>query len=442
MKKTVIILLSCILCNVTIAQNTYTLEQILDSARQNNIAMLNGQRDVAIASEQRKEAFTKYFPTISGTGAWFNANKSLISADINPSNFIPSTLATQLPTEALSNLSSPIGVNLVKNGFLGGITAVQPVFAGGRIVNSNKLASVVEDASQLQLHLSENDVDKTAEKYYWQIVDIEEKLRTVASMEELLADIHKDVDISVQAGVALHNDLLQVELRQNNVESQKLTLNNQLSLARMLLAQYCGMDDTEFLVSYNAEADGPSSLKCDHQQVLRQTTEYKLLDKQVEVVKFREKLMIGEYLPSVGVGVGYTYSDIIDKSQNRAMVFATVSVPLSDWWGGNHAIRRRKIEYKKALAEQQDKSQLLLIRMQHAWNDVEEAYKQLTIAERSIEQSAENLRLNRDFYNAGTTQMSDLLEAQLLYQQALDKRTDMFTQYQNNILIYKQSTGM
>lgn len=442
MKKTVIILLSCILCNVTIAQNTYTLEQILDSARQNNIAMLNGQRDVAIASEQRKEAFTKYFPTISGTGAWFNANKSLISADINPSNFIPSTLATQLPTEALSNLSSPIGVNLVKNGFLGGITAVQSVFAGGRIVNSNKLASVVEDASQLQLHLSENDVDKTAEKYYWQIVDIEEKLRTVASIEELLADIHKDVDISVQAGVALHNDLLQVELRQNNVESQKLTLNNQLSLARMLLAQYCGMDDTEFLVSYNAEADGQSSLKCDHQQVLRQTTEYKLLDKQVEVVKFREKLMIGEYLPSVGVGVGYTYSDIIDKSQNRAMVFATVSVPLSDWWGGNHAIRRRKIEYKKALAEQQDKSQLLLIRMQHAWNDVEEAYKQLTIAERSIEQSAENLRLNRDFYNAGTTQMSDLLEAQLLYQQALDKRTDMFTQYQNNILIYKQSTGM
>lgn len=442
MKKTVIILLSCILCNVTIAQNTYTLEQILDSARQNNIAMLNGLRDVAIASEQRKEAFTKYFPTISGTGAWFNANKSLISADINPSNFIPSTLATQLPTEALSNLSSPIGVNLVKNGFLGGITAVQSVFAGGRIVNSNKLASVVEDASQLQLHLSENDVDKTAEKYYWQIVDIEEKLRTVASIEELLADIHKDVDISVQAGVALHNDLLQVELRQNNVESQKLTLNNHLSLARMLLAQYCGMDDTEFLVSYNAEADGQSSLKCDHQQVLRQTTEYKLLDKQVEVAKFREKLMIGEYLPSVGVGVGYTYSDIIDKSQNRAMVFATVSVPLSDWWGGNHAIRRRKIEYKKALAEQQDKSQLLLIRMQHAWNDVEEAYKQLTIAERSIEQSAENLRLNRDFYNAGTTQMSDLLEAQLLYQQALDKRTDMFTQYQNNILIYKQSTGM
>lgn len=430
------------LCCVAVAQNTYTLEQILDSARRNNIAIRNGQRDVAAASEQRKEAFTKYFPTISGTGAWFNANKSLISAEINPSDLIPSSLSTQLPAEAASALSSPIGINLVKNGVLGGVTAVQPVFAGGRIVNNNKLAAAVEDASQFQLHLSENEVDKTAEEYYWQIVAIEEKLRTIASMEELLADIHKDVDISVQAGVALRNDLLQVELRQNNVESQKLTLNNGLSVARMLLAQYCGMNDTEFHLSYVAEADEPSSLKRDHQQMLRQTAEYKLLGKQVEVAKLREKITIGENMPSVGVGVGYTYSDIINKSQNRAMVFATVSVPISDWWGGSHAIRRRKIEYQKALAEQQDKSQLLIIRMQHDWNDVEEAYKQLSIAERSIEQAAENLRLNRDYYNAGTIRMSDLLEAQTLYQQALDNRTDVFTQYQNSILKYKQSVGL
>jgi hypothetical protein len=37
--------------------------------------------------------------------------------------------------------------------------------------------------------------------------------------------------------------------------------------------------------------------------------------------------------------------------------------------------------------------------------------------------------------------MSDLLEAQLLYQQACDKRTDTFAEYQNKRLEYRQAVG-
>ena len=79
--------------------------------------------------------------------------------------------------------------------------------------------------------------------------------------------------------------------------------------------------------------------------------------------------------------------------------------------------------------------------MQNARNKVEEAYQQLQLAQRSIEQAEENLRLNRDYYRAGTSRMSDLLEAQLLYQQACDKHTDAFAEYQNKLLEYRQSIG-
>jgi outer membrane protein TolC len=50
--------------------------------------------------------------------------------------------------------------------------------------------------------------------------------------------------------------------------------------------------------------------------------------------------------------------------------------------------------------------------------------------------------LNRDYYRAGTSKMSDLLEAQLLYQQSLDHRTDAYADYQNKLLEYRQATGM
>ena len=61
---------------------------------------------------------------------------------------------------------------------------------------------------------------------------------------------------------------------------------------------------------------------------------------------------------------------------------------------------------------------------------VNEAYEQMKIARLSIEQSTENLRLNTDYYKAGTCTMSDLLDAQTLYQQSCDKYVESYTDYE------------
>jgi outer membrane protein TolC len=218
-------------------------------------------------------------------------------------------------------------------------------------------------------------------------------------------------------------------------------LRNGLALVRMLLSQYCGLRDTSFVISYQTDAVPPISSKQDHQQALLGTTEYQLLGKQVEAANLQHKIAIGQNLPSVAVGAGLNYHNLLDKNHTFAMVFATVSVPISDWWGGSHAIKRRKVEHQQAQELLQDNAELLKIKMQSAWNSVEESYQQLLLAQLSIEQAEENLRLNRDYYNAGMTKMSDLLEAQMLYQQSCDKRTDAFADYQNKLLDYRQATG-
>ncbi len=422
-----------------------SLSQLLDSARLNNIEMRNARRSIETAQFQRKEAFTKYFPNISGTGMWFNANRGMAKTNINPSEVIPESLTPMLaqmfPPEALAALANPVSITMMKNGTIAGINAVQPVFAGGQIINGNKLAKIGEEAACLQLELSENEVEKTVEQYFWQIVSLQEKIKTIQAVEAMLNSLHKDVDVAVRAGVAMRNDLLQVELRQNEIESQKLKLNNGISIVRMLLAQYCGLSETDFTLSYSTETTSPVPLKQDHQQALLVTPEYQLLGKQVEAAALQKKMTVGQYLPTVAVGAGYNYHNLMENNRTFAMVFATVSVPISDWWGGSHAIKRKKVEYMKAVDEQQDKSELLKIRMQNAWNSVNESYQLLQIAHRSIEQAEENLRLNRDYYKAGTIKMSDLLEAQLLYQQSFDKCTDAWVDYQNRLLEYKQSVG-
>ena len=428
------------------AQRSYTLEQIKDSALHNNIAIRNAHHSIDAAKEQRKEAFTKYFPSISGTGLWFNANKGMAQTTINPSEVIPAelgaALAQSFPAEALAALGNPISISMMKNGTIGSLMAVQPVFAGGQIINGNKLARVGEDVSRLQLQLSENEVEKTAEQYFWQLASLQEKMKTVEAVDTLLADIHKDVDVAVRAGLAMRNDLLQVQLRQNDIESLRLKLQNGISIVRLLLSQYCGLRDTSFVISYRTDAKSSLLSRQDHNHALLGTAEYQLLGKQVEAADLQKKLAVGQNLPSVAVGAGYNYHNLLDNNHTFGMVFATVSVPISDWWGGSHAIKRRKIEHQQAQEQLADNAELLKIRMQNAWNGVEEAYQQLLLAQRSIEQAEENLRLNRDYYRAGTSKMSDLLEAQMLYQQSCDKHTDAFAEYQNKLLEYKQAIGL
>ena len=427
-------------------ESLYTLAQLKDSALHNNIAIRSAKYGVEAAQQQRKEAFTKFFPNISGTGLWFNANKGMAKMDIDPSGIISpelgASLAQMLPAQSLAAMGNPISMSMMKNGTIGSLMAVQPVFAGGQILNGNKLAKVGEEVNQLQLQLSENKVEKTVEQYFWQLASLQEKLKTIDAVDTLLSDIYKDVDVAVRAGVAMRNDLLQVQLRRNDIESQRLKLHNGISILRLLLLQYSGLRDTSFSVSYQTDVDLPLLSKQDHQQALVGTAEYQLLGKQVEATNLQTKMAIGQNLPTVAVGAGYTYHNLMDNDHSFGMIFATVSVPISDWWGGSHAIKRRKLEHQKAVEQLNDNAQLLQIRMQNAWNGVEESYQQLQIAQRSIEQAEENLRLNRDYYRAGTSRMSDLLEAQLLYQQACDKHTDAFADYHQKLLDYRQAAGL
>ena len=278
-----------------------------DSALHNNIAIRSAKYNIETAQQQRKEAFTKYFPNVSGTGLWFNANHGMAQTTLNLSESISpelgAALAQSLPAEALAALGNPISISMMKNGTIAGVQAVQPVFAGGQIIYGNKLAKVSEDVSRLQLQLSENEVEKTAEQYFWQLASLQEKMKTVEAVDTLLADIHKDVDVALRrAGLVMPNDLLQVQLRQNDIASQRLKLQNGISIVRLLLSQYCGLSDTAFVISYQTDVTSPLITKHDHRQALLGTTEYQLLGKQVEqgtttIICWTTTLLSGWFLP-------------------------------------------------------------------------------------------------------------------------------------------------
>ena len=402
------------------AQQAYSLAQCKKLALENNARMKNARLEVSSAQQTKEEAFTNFFPSLSASALGYNANQPLVEANLG---------------------GMPLA--LLKNGIVGDITVTQPLFAGGQIVNGNKLAQLGVEVSRFKQEQSAKEVLLTTEVYYWQIISLNEKLKTLAIVEQLVNSLYKDVDAAVKAGVKNRNDLLQVQLRKNSVASDRLQLENGLKLSRMLLGQYVGIKADSLSIepiSFDEPAS-PEKLRTDHGAALLTTPEYQLLAKNVEANRLQQKITVGKYLPTVGVGASYMYDDLMDKDNTTAMVFAKVSVPISDWWGGSHAIKKQKFQTMMAQNEQRNNSDLLLIQMQKLWNDVEESYKQVKLAEESVVTATENVRLNTNYYQAGTTTLSDLLDSQLLLQQSRNQHTDAYTQYLIKQTQYLQATG-
>lgn len=455
----------------------YTLEQCVNEAVNNNLKLRNADKQILMSEEQRKEAYTKYFPTVSAMGLGYMADKGLVQMD----------------------LGGGMAMSLLKRGYNASVTAMQPVFAGGQIVNGNKLAKVGEDVSRLQRGLTENEIRLNTENYYWQAVMLKEKLKTIDQVEKQLIEVKKDAQAAVDAGIRNRNDLLQVKLRHNETRTTRIQVENGLQTVCDLLAQMMGhagenidvcdlmgaskvslsaksnkessekalsdsnksasnsnkalSDSGKVLADSNKEAsdsnkgslsllpDSPQQLFVSPETALHQTHEYQLLDKQVEADELQYKLSVGKNLPSVAVGGGYIYNHLMDKSQNNLVGMLTVSVPISSWWGGSHDMKRKKLEIANAIDDKQNQSEQLIIRMRKAWNDLNDAYKQVAIAQESIEQSKENLRLNTDYYQAGTSTISDVLDAQTLYQQSRDQYVESIAKYEVKKREYLQATG-
>ena len=432
----------------------YSLEQCINEAVNNNLKLRNANKQILMSAEQRKEAYTKYFPTVSAMGLGYMADKGLVQMD----------------------LGGGMAMSLLKHGYNASVTAMQPIFAGGQIVNGNKLAKVGEDVSRLQRGLTENEIRLNTENYYWQAVMLKEKLKTIDQVEKQLIEVKKDAQAAVDAGIRNRNDLLQVQLRHNETKTTRIQIENGLQTVCDLLAQMMGHAGENIDVcdlagvsknvlssnimkessNKNSSAktlsnkektslsilpESPQQLFVSPESALQHTNEYQLLDKQVEAGELQYKLSVGKNLPSVAVGGGYIYNHLMDKSQNNLVGMLTVSVPISSWWGGSHDMKRKKLEIANAIDDKQNQSELLIIRMRKAWNDLNDAYKQVAIAQESIEQSEENLRLNTDYYQAGTSTISDVLDAQTLYQQSHDQYVESIAKYEVKKREYLQATG-
>ena len=149
----------------------------------------------------------------------------------------------------------------------------------------------------------------------------------------------------------------------------------------------------------------------------------------------------GKALPTVAVGASLLYQDLLDEAAVDGVLFATVSVPISDWWSNAHSTAKFDLKARKAAIDEAENRNLIKVDVEAKWNALDEAYRQIGIGRDALAQAEENLRIQRDFYNAGATTLGELLGAETLRRQAADSRCDAVTGYYAAVGAYLAATG-
>ncbi len=432
-----------------------SLDSCLSLARQNNKQLLHAKLNIEKAQQVKNQAFTKYFPQITASALGYHSLHPMVEVG---SNDINNTSVRDLLNTLYGNYGAALGldntISLFQYGYQVGVTALQPVYMGGKIVAGNQLAQVGVEAAQLQTEITERDLLEQVEESYWLVVGLSEKQQTLNAVADLLDSVHRTVQVAVNAGLALQTDLLQVELRQSEIHRTRIQLENGLALAKRALWQ-------SVFPSSNSPDKGyarlqPESIHTDSAMqvpALRNiqetdTPESALLVLQVRAAELQRRMIIADALPQVAVGAHYGYSNVqanflrggLGSKNGNGAVFVSVSVPLTGWWETGHKIHESNIAIEQARLEQSQLNEMLDLRTQQIYDKMTESYLLVSENRHALDIARENYRLSRVNYHAGTSNITDLLTAQATLLQAQNNLTDALISYRLHLHRYTHLT--
>ena len=328
--------------------------------------------------------------------------------------------------EGMADLNKGIDYK-IGNIIQAGILVEQPIYMGGKVMTAYQMSKLGQQMAEQGAQLSQNEVIVQVQEAYALAVRANEMHKVAVRYDSLLQSLQVDVQNAEKHGLRSHNDVLKVQVKLSEAELQMRQAENGQRLATMNLCHYIGLPlTTQVVVDADAFAVAPD-VQADRLADVSARPEYSILAMKSELAAKQVKIERAEYLPQVVLAGTYSYVDGFEVAGSKlfnkpvAAVMLNVVVPLYHANAGINKIRSSRLEAERAQLEQDDLIEKMNLELAQAANNLDEAFLEVDLANKSLVQTEDNLRSSRSAYNLGTESLSDLLEAQTLWQQAYAK---------------------
>ena len=441
MKKYILILVFAFLTLGMTAQDNdvLTLDSCFALAKANNAQFKTNTLEIEKARQVKKQVFTKYFPQVSiDYMAYYAANPVIQYGVGDIHDEFGEILKAIIELLQDAGLDVPDGISLLKKGHTIGATAIQPVYAGGRIRYGNKLAKLGVEAAELQASVSERDLLESIESTYYLVIGLQAKVETIKTALTLIDSLDHSANVAFKAGLVTKNDILRIALERNKYQALQLQLNNGIVLSSQLLCQEIGIDYPEGGLHLDNNLENGNVMSTNEGF---ERPEIALLQLQIDAEVLNKRLTRGVALPQIGVGASVSYGNVIKSYKGNAFLFAKVSVPVTQWWETSHKIKEHNLKIEQYELMQKDMTEKMSLQEQQAYNQMVEAMALIESDKANLDMAQENYRVSEVNYRAGLNTITDVLEANSLLLQAQNAITDRQISYLSAHRRYHDLTG-
>lgn len=476
-----------LLAGITIngfSQHILSLDSCRNLAIQNNKELRIAQEKINAAHYNKKAAFTNYLPKFDIMATYMRTQKEISLLSDEQQNSISNIgtatgaqLQQQFQQIAAANpmlipLLEPlqgmipgltaglngVGQGLVdafhtdtRNMFAGAATLTQPLFMGGKIIAYNKITKYAEQLAQMQHATGMEDLILNTDKAYWQVVSLVNKKKLAESYLELLETLDSDIDKMIAEGVATKADGLSVKVKRNEAEVTLMKVENGLSLSKMVLCQICGLPlDTEIsLADEDMENLTLPNLYTESNvnTALANRHELKSLELASQIYRQKVNVVRSEFLPSLALTANYavTNPSLVNGFENKFRGFwaagVVLKIPVFHWGEGIYKVRAAKAEANIARYQLEDVKEKVELQVTQSSYKVNEATKQLHMAEQNMDKAEENLRFATLGFKEGVIPTSNVLEAQTAWLSAQSGKIDAQIDMKMSELYLQKSMG-
>lgn len=420
------------------SQQTLTLEECRNFAIQNNKELQMSGEKVKAANEEKKAAFTKYFPQLSAMGGYMWNQKDINLLDMDAlSAKLGSALGpiAQLPVfgQLMGGVDEMQHLD-VQNIWVGGVSLVQPVFMGGKIVSYNQITKYARELAESMNDLQLQEVIYKTDETYWQVISLVNKKKLADAYVGLLRKMDSDVTAMITEGVATQADGLSVKVKLNEAEMAQTKVDNGLALSRMLLAQICGLplDEPLALADENIENFPVHSndAVANVNEAFANRDELKSLELATKIYQKKERIVLADMLPNVALSANYlvtnpnAFNGFKNEFAGMFNVGVMVKVPLSGWWEGSYKRNAARAETRIQMLQLMEAREKVELQVNQSVYKVNEANKKLTASSRNMENAEENLRHANLGFEEGVIPALNLMEAQTAWVSARSSLID------------------
>lgn len=440
-----------------VSATVYTLDSCRNMAVHNNKTIRMAEETLRGAGYDRKAAKSLYLPGIDFAGTYFYNQRSINllgeDAKLPTMSFDPSTQSfkynilttpdgtpikdpstgSYIPTEVAVIPKDAMSFD-THNVFAGAFTLTQPLYMGGQIKALNEITKYAEQMAKAARNSVVQDVVFGVDQAYWTVVSLKSKQKLADSFVMLVDTLRYSVDEMVKAGVATRSDLLMVEVKLNEAKIMRTKVDNGLTLARMALAQICGLPVQEQMTLADEDFKTGRTTMVDPvynmQDVYARRQDLEVVRQGISMLSNREKLAMGQMLPKVALVGAYEFSNpnFNDGFRKRFgggfSVGATVAIPIWHWGGNYNHYKATKSATNAQRLMLEDLEEKVDLQVQQAKFSFQEAFKTYEMTKSNMSSAEENRRSAQLGFREGVMTVTDVITAQTAWLQANSEKID------------------